>query len=144
MRALLDVNVLIALNDSTHRHHHLVVDWFDVQGEAGWASCPLTQNGMLRVMSQPAYEKPQTVVQLLACIGPWLANRYHEFWHDDISLADPARFRADRMHGHRQLTDLYLLGLAVRHSGRLVTLDKRIALAAVTGARAEHLVTLLA
>lgn len=144
MRSLLDVNVLIALHDVKHAHHHRAVGWFDTHGEAGWASCPLTQNGLLRVMSQPTYPRTQTIVELMARFGPSLDTRYHEFWPDDISLADATRFRIDRMHGHRQLTDLYLLGLAVRRGGRLVTLDARIATSAVAGASGQHLVTLLA
>ena len=72
-----------------------------------------------------------------SCAAP-----YHEFWADDISLLDSKRFRADRIHGHRQLTDLYLLGLAVQHGARLVSFDTRIALAAVHGAAVRHLVAL--
>ena len=71
-----------------------------------------------------------------------LTARYHEFWPDDVSLTDATLFRTDRIHGHRQLTDLYLLGLAVRHGGRLVTFDTRIRLSTVVGAGPGNLVTL--
>ncbi len=143
MRSLLDVNVLIALNDAKHVHHLRSVDWFESHGDSGWASCPITQNGVLRIMSQPAYPQTQTVGRLLARLDASFATRYHEFWPDDVSLTDVSLFRADRIHGHRQLTDLYLLGLAVRHGGRLVTLDARIAVNAVIGARPGNLVSLL-
>jgi uncharacterized protein len=66
----------------------------------------------------------------------------HEFWPDDVRLVDNQRFRADRMHGHRQLTDVYLLGLAVHHGGRFVTFDPHIAMTAVLGATARHLVAI--
>jgi uncharacterized protein len=147
MRALLDVNVLIALHDAQHVHHGLATDWFeanaDADADAGWASCPLTQNGCLRIMSQPAYPNAQSVDVLLAMLARSCAAPVHEFWPDDISLVDRRRFRADRIHGHRQMTDIYLLGLAVQHGGRLVTFDTRIALSAVHGATPRHLVALV-
>ena len=142
MRALFDVNVLIALNDLQHVHHGVAADWFDAHGDAGWATCPLTQNGLLSIMSQPGYPQPETVGHLLEQLRGALTARYHEFWPDDVSLTDAALFRADRIHGHRQLTDLYLLGLAVRHGGRLVTFDTRIRLNTVVGAGPGNLVTL--
>lgn len=143
LRALLDVNVLIALHDAQHVHHALATDWFEAHADAGWASCPLTQNGCLRIMSQPAYPNAQSVDVLLAMLARSCAAPFHEFWPDDISLLDSKRFRADRIHGHRQMTDLYLLGLAVQHGGRLVSFDTRIAFSAVHGAAPRHLVALI-
>ncbi len=142
MRALLDVNVLIALHDSDHVHHHPASAWLQAQIEHGWASCPLTQNGCLRIMSQPGYVPPQPLGSLVTMLDRSTATRFHEFWADDISLLDRAHFRHAHIHGPRQLTDLYLLALAVHHSGRLVTFDRHIALSAVPKARAEHLVVL--
>ncbi len=142
MRALLDVNVLIALHDAQHVHHALATDWFEANADAGWASCPITQNGCLRIMCQPAYPNAQSAEVLMRMFQRSCAAPYHEFWADDISLLDSKRFRADRIHGHRQLTDLYLLGLAVQHGARLVSFDTRIALAAVHGAAVRHLVAL--
>ena len=142
MRALLDVNVLIALHDSDHVHHHVASRWLLANIERGWASCPLTQNGCLRIMAQPGYAQPQPLAALVAMLGRSTAARFHEFWPDDVSLLDAAHFRHDHVHGPRQLTDLYLLALAVRHDGRLVTFDQRIALSAVPAARAEHLVVI--
>ncbi|MBP6797961.1 MAG: PIN domain-containing protein [Luteimonas sp.] len=142
MRALLDVNVLIALHDSDHVHHPVASRWLQANIAQGWASCPLTQNGCLRIMAQPGYAQPQPLAVLIAMIGQSTATRFHAFWPDDLSLLDAAHFRHDHIHSPRQLTDLYLLALAVRHGGRLVTFDQRIALSAVPAARAEHLVVI--
>ena len=144
MRALLDVNVLIALHDAQHVHHTLAAEWFEANARAGWASCPITQNGCLRIMSHPAYPGAQSLSTLLAMLSRSLASPMHEFWPDDVRLVDSQRFRADRMHGHRQLTDVYLLGLAVHHDGRFLTFDTRIAMTAVLGATARHLVAISA
>lgn len=142
MRALLDVNVLIALHDQQHVHHQAATHWFGLHAALGWASCPLTQNGAARVMSQPAYPQPASLSALLAMFSRSFADPSHAFWCDDISLADGAVFDSQRIHGHRQVTDVYLLGLAVAHGGRLVTLDARIPLSAVRGAQTSHLVWL--
>lgn len=142
MRALLDVNVLIALHDQQHVHHQISALWFRQHAARGWASCPLTQNGAVRVMSQPAYPQPAPLAALLAMFGRSFADPSHAFWPDDISLADGTVFDSQRIHGHRQVTDIYLLGLAVAHGGSFVTLDARIPLSAVHGAEPDHLIEL--
>lgn len=138
MRALLDVNVLIALHDTDHVHHHRAAQWLAANAEHGWASCPLTQNGCLRIMGQPAYPNAQPLAVLWPMLQNFCASPLHQFWGDDISLLDAQRFRQDHLNGHRQLTDAYLLGLAVQHGGRFVSFDHRIALTAVHGATAQH------
>lgn len=142
MRALLDVNVLIALHDSDHVHHAIASAWLQANIAHGWASCPLTQSGCLRIMARPGYGKPQPLGTLMAMLGQSTRTHFHEFWADDISLLDAAHFHHERIHSPRQLTDLYLLALAVRHGGRLVTFDRHIMPGAVPMARAEHLVVL--
>ena len=142
-RALLDVNVLIALHDAQHVHHGMATQWFADHAQAGWASCPITQNGVLRIMSQPAYPNARRLGELMTMLKRSFAASVHAFWPDDISLVDAQRFDADHIHGHRQLTDLYLLALAVRQGGRFVTFDTRVPLSAVVGARKSHLVALL-
>lgn len=142
MRALLDVNVLIALHDTDHVHHRLAADWLHANAKEGWASCPLTQNGCLRIMGQSGYPNPQPLAILIPMLQRFAAAPMHALWDDDISLLDTARFDHAHMNGHRQLTDLYLLGLAVKHGGRLVSFDARIATSAVRGAKPHHLVTL--
>lgn len=139
MRALLDVNVLIALFDPDHVSHATATRWFRSNAHLGWASCPITQNGCVRVMSHPAYPNAPTAQVIIERLAVAAASEVHEFWPDDVSLLDAATIDASRVHGPRQITDLYLLALAVRHDGRLVTFDASIARAAVKGAGAKHL-----
>ena len=142
MRALLDINVLIALHDRDHVHHQRAALWFEAHIEHGWTSCPLTQNGCLRIMSQPGYSSPQPLAILLEMLQDSTAAPIHQAWHDDISLLDATCFNHKYIHNHSQLTDLYLLALAVKNGGRLVSFDRRIPLSAVHGALPRHLETL--
>lgn len=142
MRALLDVNVLIALHDCEHVHHDQAVEWLDAHIQQGWASSPLTQNGCLRIMSQAAYSNPQPLATLVNMLQSSITAAWHQLWPDDISILDAAHFRHAHIHSSRQLTDLYLLGLAVKHQGRLISFDQRIPLSAVHGAGPEHMVIL--
>jgi hypothetical protein len=142
VRALLDVNVLIALLDSDHVSHDTATAWFEKNARRGWASCPITQNGCVRIMCHPGYPNApsaRTVIERLAAAA---ASEVHEFWPDDVSLLDQTTFDPSRIHGPRQITDLYLLALAVKHNGRLVTFDGAIAHAAVKSATGRHLVVL--
>ncbi|MBK1688141.1 TA system VapC family ribonuclease toxin [Rubrivivax gelatinosus] len=138
-RALLDVNVLVALLDAGHLHHHAAMDWMATHEAAGWASCPLTQNGCLRILSLPSYPNPQPPALVAQRLAEAVVHESHAFWPDDLSLLQPGLLRWDRVLSSRHITDLYLLALAVRHGGRLVTLDRSIALEAVPGATPEHL-----
>jgi len=142
MRALLDVNVLVALLDPDHLHHHLARDWLGGQIEQGWASCPLTQNGCIRVLSQPAYPGTLSPAAIAARLADAAATRWHQFWPDSISLLDDKRVAWTHILGSRQLTDAYLLALAVNQGGRLVTFDQGVALPMVPGARTENLVVI--
>jgi toxin-antitoxin system PIN domain toxin len=142
MRALLDVNVLVALLDASHLHHRTAMAWLGAHARRGWASCPLTQNGCLRVLSLPGYPNPQPTARVAQRLAVAVADRSHAFWPDDLSLLDAGRLEWDRVLGPRQLTDLYLLALAVKHGGAFVTLDRAIDPAAVPGAAAHHLVVL--
>ena len=142
MRALLDVNVLIALFDADHASHRAAMTWFSEHAGKGWASCPITQNGCVRIMSHPSYpgaHSPSAVVERLRAAT---SHEAHQFWPDSVSLLDGRVIDATRIHGPRQLTDAYLLALAVKHGGRLVTFDGAIAASAVAGAKPRHLVTL--
>ncbi len=142
MRALLDINVLIALHDRDHIHHLRAASWFETNITNGWASCPLTQNGCLRIMSQPAYTHAQPLHQLMVMLQRSTSTPHHEFWPDSLSLLSQAHFNSMQMHSHSQLTDLYLLALAVQHGGRLVSFDQRIPLGSVNGASNAHLLIL--
>jgi toxin-antitoxin system PIN domain toxin len=142
MRALLDVNVLIALLDAGHVHHAAAHTWLAANIGRGWASCPLTQNGCLRVMSLDAYPRPQPVAAVAARLREATQNAMHEFWPDDISVLDTALFDTGRLLRSRQITDAYLLALAARREGVFVTLDRGVDLLAVPGAEERHLVVL--
>ncbi|MCE3003511.1 MAG: TA system VapC family ribonuclease toxin [Pseudomonadota bacterium] len=142
MRALLDINVLIALLDADHIHHGRARDWLSSNIAAGWASCPLTQNGYVRVVSQPAYPKPLSPAAAIGLLREACATRHHAFWPDDASILDEARIDASRIHGPRQLTDVYLLALAQAHGGRFVTFDAGVPLGALRRAAGKHLVQL--
>ena len=140
MRSLLDVNVLIALLDVDHSLHAPAVAWFSEHASQGWASCPITQNGCLRIMSHPAYPNAPPLGTILDRLAAATATNLHEFWADDVSLLDARVVEHERILGPRQVTDLYLVALAVRHGGRLVTFDASIPLRAVRGATDRHLV----
>ena len=140
MRALLDINVLIALLDAQHVHHALATRWLGANIGKGWASCPLTQNGVVRIMSQPAYPNPVPPGSVAGRLSEAVDAEWHEFWADDISVLDAGRVRWNAVLGSRQITDCYLLALAVHHGGRFVSFDRRISAAAVQGAQSRHLV----
>ena len=142
MRALLDVNVLVALLDADHAMHAAATAWFAAHARQGWASCPITQNGCVRVMSHPGYPNPLPAAAVVGRLGEACAAAEHEFWPDDLAITDAGAIDAARIHGPRQVTDVYLLGLAVRHGGRFATFDGGIARSAVAGAQARHLVVL--
>lgn len=141
--SLLDVNVLIALCDGRHEHHLTAAQWFVENAAGGWASCPLTQNGAIRIMSTPAYPGARPVSQVLAQVQGMCASAHHHFWADAVSLVQPGTLNPAHLLGHCQLTDAYLLALAVHHQGQFVTLDGAVPLRAVHGAQASHLVSLL-
>lgn len=142
MRALLDVNVLIALLDADHSLHERACEWFGGHAQSGWASCPITQNGCVRIVSHPGYPNALPVGAVMDRLGAATASAHHDFWPDDISLLDARVADPGRIHGPRQLTDLFLLALAVHHGGRFVTFDSAVSMDAIRGAEKKHLVTL--
>ena len=137
---LLDVNVLVALFDPDHVHHDLAHDWLADHKRAGWATCPITENGLVRVLSNPAYPAGSyPAADLAVRLRAFAESGHHVFWPDDVSLRDRTLFQHPLASGHRHLTDVYLLALAKRHDGALVTFDRSIPLAAVAGATRQHL-----
>ena len=119
--ALLDVNALVALAWDSHLHHVRIRTWFAANSSAGWATCPVTESGFVRVSSNPKV--------LPVAIGVAAARRVlsalravsgHHFLTDDVSLTDDD---VPTMTGHRQVTDAHLLTLARRRGMRLVTFD---------------------
>jgi toxin-antitoxin system PIN domain toxin len=141
-RALLAVNVLLALLDSDHVDHQLAHTWLDDNIDNGWASCPITENGFVRIIAQPRYPSPVAPAEAISLLDRARHPKYHEFWPCDVSLLDDAVIDRSRLHGSRQVTDAYLLGLAVAHGGTFVTFDRAISTAVVAGAFESHLVVL--
>ena len=142
MRALLDVNVLIALLDPDHTAHGVAMKWFAEHAHEGWASCPITQNGCLRIMSHAGYPNALPVQAVMAHLLEACSNKVHEFWPDELTLLDAEVIDRTRIHGPRQLTDIYLLALAVEQQAKFVTFDGKIPLAAVRKAKPKNLVVL--
>jgi uncharacterized protein len=140
MRALLDINVLIALLDADHVDHQRAQEWISGEIQHGWASCALTQNGFVRILSQPKYPSPVSPSEAVERLRRATSTEYHEFWPCSISLLEASRINSSHVHGPRQVTDVYLLALAVEHGGRFVTFDRSIPLSAAPGATPEHLV----
>jgi hypothetical protein len=138
--ALLDVNALIALVDSDHVGHRTMRKWFTANHKKGWATCPLTENGMVRVLSQEAYpsgrRSPAEVIQILAALKTSFEDSY-QFWPEDISIADNSIFDCALIAGAGQVTDAYLLGLTTRKSGTFVSFDRSLTWHAVRGATAR-------
>ena len=134
---LLDVNVLIALVDPAHVHHDQAHDWFSRAGRKSFATCPLTENGLIRIVGHPKYPNspgpPSAVLQSLVAIRG-LAG--HTFWPDKVSVADPAYFASGLLSSHARVTDSYLLALAHANGGRLATMDTKLAAEVVVDGRA--------
>jgi hypothetical protein len=142
MRSLLDVNVLIALLDRDHTLHGEAMKWFAANARHGWASCPITQNGCIRIMSHPSYPNAPSLPDVVQRLAAATATELHEFWPDDVSLLDSRAVDASRVLGPRQVTDVSLLALAVRRGGRFVSFDASIARDAVRGAARHNLLQL--
>lgn len=144
MRSLFDVNVLIALLDSGHAFHQLAHDWWSEHQTEGWSSCPLVENGIVRIMTNPGYSASRrfSVGELVKALSQFVAGSNHEFWPDTLSFRKTDRFAIDRIHSGRQLTDIYLLALAVKNGGRLVTFDRSIPANVVFSSKPDNLCVL--
>lgn len=139
--ALLDVNVLVALFDPAHLNHEDAHRWFGRNRKHGWATCAITINGCVRVLSSPAYPTVEaSPAEVAGRLRSLCSTADHHFWADSVSLMDEALFRLSMIGGHQKITDAYLLGLAVRNHGRLSTFDRSISLKAVHGADAGNIV----
>lgn len=140
MRILLDTNVLIALFDANHIFHSRAHQWFQKGTRDAWASCPITENGLVRIVTQAAYRTREEIApfEIMDAFRELAKSTDHEFWPDAISIMDSSLFAPDRIHGAKQITDLYLLALAVKRAGCLATFDSKIPLNAVRGAAPTH------
>ena len=135
--ALLDVNLLVALAWPSHIHHGTAHAWFAKGSRHGWATCPMTQCGFVRVSSNPSCIKDAvSPLEAMAVLRAIMAMPGHVFWEDEPSLQDETLFSDFALGGHRQITDAYLLSLAVHRKGRLATLDHGLASLAPKGSPA--------
>lgn len=141
---LLDVNVLIALTWPTHVHHAAARHWFDAKAADGWATCPITQVGFVRVSSNPKIIRdavsPREAVTMLERL---VRLPGHAFWPDEFEITCEGPFASLAFVGHRQTTDAYLLALAQRRGGKLATLDKGIAELIAENSKRTHWIELI-
>ena len=139
---MFDVSFLVVFLDVEHVRHAEAARWLLTNDAAGWAACPLTENGCLRVMTNFRYTAPQTAAFVLGRLDATKQSGNHAFWPDDLSITNAAAVRLEPLARAPEITDVYLLALAVAHGGRLVTFDQRIQPGMVKGCGPEHLVTL--
>lgn len=133
------MNVLVALFDPDHIHHDAAHVWLSANRPGGWATCPMTENGLVRILSNVAYSGVhETAAAVRRRLEAFCTSGHHSFWPDLVSLRDERLFKLAAV-GHAQVTDVYLLGLATKHDGRLATFDRRIPLQAVAGAERDRL-----
>lgn len=139
-RHLLDINVLIALLDPDHAFHHRAHAWWAAEARP-WASCPLTENGLLRIMASTGYSKTTrfSIQDIASRLSLFASNTDHAFWPDSLTIRDGDHFRHDSILSSKHLTDLYLLALSVENQGCLATFDQHIPLSAIPAAKASHL-----
>ena len=134
--ALLDVNVLVALFEPDHVHHEVAHDWFADSRRSGWATCAVTENGLVRMLTNPASHSPAlSLAEAVDALRRFRSSGDHEWWEADLSLTDARVFRATALRGHRQVSDVYLAGLAHARGGKLATFDRNIPITSIVGAR---------
>lgn len=131
---LMDINLLLALSDPMHIHHETACRWFAEKGHSSWATCPITENGFIRIASHPNYpNRPGSVAVVMDILRQLCEVPGHHFWPEGISLLQI--LQTDAIITHAQVTDVYLLGLAVHNKGKMATLDQRIPVDTVHGGR---------
>ncbi len=131
---LLDINLLLALTDPMHVHHEPAHQWFAEKGQHAWTTCPLRENGFVCIAGDPNYpNRTGDVPAVISILRQVCETTGHRFWTDDPSILEI--LESDAIITRAQITDVYLLGLAVRNKGKLATLDQRIPVNAVRGGR---------
>jgi len=131
---LLDVNLLLALTDPMHVHHELAHRWFARSSPRRWATCPITENGFVRIASHPGYpNRPGDVAAVVGLLQQFCSIQGHQFWSEEISIR--SLLQPGAVLTHSQITDVFLLGLAVHKGGKLATFDQRIPASTVPGGR---------
>jgi toxin-antitoxin system PIN domain toxin len=141
-RFLIDINVIIALIDPAHVQHDRAHEWFATEGRHAWATCPITENGVLRIVGHARYpNSPGTPAAVAELLTGLCALPGHDFWPDDITLLNSERVDSRRLLDSAQVADSYLLALASFHRGQLATFDQRLVTDAVgNGSQALHLI----
>jgi uncharacterized protein len=141
-RFLIDINVLIAMIDPAHVQHDRAHEWFATKGRHAWATCPITENGVLRIVGHARYpNSPGTPAAVAELLTGLCALPGHDFWPDDITLLNSERVDSRRLLDSAQVTDSYLLALATSHGGKLATFDQRLVTDAVgNGSQTLHLI----
>jgi toxin-antitoxin system PIN domain toxin len=135
---LLDINVLIALMDPAHQFHPAAHTWFGHNRKHGWATCPITENGCLRILSKPGYPAPGlTAERVRGMLAELTGIEGHQFWPDSVSMLEPNRFNLSGA-GPKNITDLYLLRLATKFRGIFVTFDRTIRWQWITGCNPDN------
>ena len=126
----------IALVDPAHALHDAAHVWFAQQGRVSWAPCPITENGLLRIVGNPRYpNSPGSTAAVMPALASVTGLPGHEYWPDDVRLMNATQLDTDRLLGHGQVTDSYLLALAVAHGGKLASFDRRLVPDAERGGR---------
>lgn len=125
---LLDVGTMIALSWPGHQFHEKVQNWFRRNASKGWATCPIVEAGFVRIVSNPAFS-PRAVspVEAVNALQVTLGHSAHQFWPDSISLPGAVGMLRQPVKGHQQITDAYLVALALKNRGKLATLDRGVA-----------------
>lgn len=142
MTYLLDVNLLIALLDPDHVHHSSALDWFEEEGHRSWATSPIVQNGVVRILGSAGYTAvPFGCYEIVDLLGRWCSAPEHQFWPDEVSLLYPELVDRAKLTSSKRITDTYLLALAMFRGGKLATLDRRLSPIAVHGgSKALHVI----
>ncbi|HEY7338683.1 MAG TPA: TA system VapC family ribonuclease toxin [Bryobacteraceae bacterium] len=123
---LLDASMLIAHLWQEHEFHAVARRWMNLNAHKGWATCAVTQAAFVRILSNPSVSKNGVSLEnALELLEVNLAHPHHHYWRDDRGAVEA--IRRVQLESHHQVTDAYLLGLALRHKGRFVTMDRRIA-----------------
>lgn len=142
MRIFPDVNVLIALFDASHQHHQLAKREFTKFLSTGWCTCPLIQNGFIRIISNPSYLNNMTVAESTNLLKSAVDSTNHTYLDQTVSLLDAHRFETTKLLSHKQITDLFLIGMAIHHDVKLLTFDRNIPTHAAVGFKDRHLIVI--
>jgi len=123
--------VIIAIIDAQHVDHRRAKGWFESTDDLHWLSCPITQNGVIRILSNPRYSASITLSRAMRSLRILLTRGQHQFVSDSISILDPDIVDSNHLLSHNQTTDTCLLALAAAHNASLATFDKRLVATAV-------------